>query len=100
MGSRLADALVEGGLVTRQAVALAEARRRDHGGRLGSALVALGLVDAERLALIEREVAVRHLVLPLAIRKDVVVRAMADPTDLIARDAVFLTRCWPGSRAC
>jgi hypothetical protein len=34
MGSRLADALVEGGLVIRPAVAPAEACRRDHGGRV------------------------------------------------------------------
>jgi hypothetical protein len=50
MGSRLADALVEGGLVTRPAVALAEARRRDHGGRLSSALERRGRRPAPRAA--------------------------------------------------
>jgi hypothetical protein len=124
MGSRLGNALVEAGLVTRDAVERAEACRRDHGGRLGSALVALGLIDSQRLAeflgrflrlpvldptglepapevegLVSREVARQHLILPVAIRDGRVVVAMADPMDVFAADQVHFTSGHPVSIA-
>jgi hypothetical protein len=110
---QLADILLETCLLTSDQLALAEAERQRTGKDLGRALVDLGLVRKEQLmavvgeaigweavdlsehridpaaaSVLPEEVALRLLAIPIGFRDSGLVVAMANPTDLFARDDI------------
>ena len=114
MGAKIGQLLVESGLIVAPQLEQALQAQLVFGGRLGTNLVELGFistatlaaflsqqlsipalspgeldtVEPEALAAVDAEMASRHLVLPLSLRKRRLRLAMADPTDLAAADEI------------
>jgi type IV pilus assembly protein PilB len=116
---RLGEVLVAGGVLTEEQLEQAlRAQKEDSGGRrrrLGEVISALGLADEvtiaralsdqlglpfvdlgslpiadETLAVVPRNVAVRHLAVPITLAHDVLTVALADPTNVFALDDIRL----------
>jgi type IV pilus assembly protein PilB len=116
---RLGEVLVAGGVLTEEQLEAAlRAQKEDSGGRrrrLGEVITALGLADEvtiaralsdqlglpfvdlgslpiadETLAVVPRNVAVRHLAVPITLAHDVLTVALADPTNVFALDDIRL----------
>lgn len=116
-GERLGELLVRENLISMAQLQRAEESRRESGERLGYTLTKLGFIDdtdltqflaktygvpsmnleaydvkPEVIALVPREVAVRHLCLPVSRTGGTLIVAMVDPTNLVAIDDLkFLT---------
>ena len=114
---RLGELLVRSGLVSPEALEEALRRQRRYGGRLGEQLVAMGVIDQRSLAqflakqygfpyvdlqeetpqpealrLIPPEIAQRYQLLPLREEGEVLVVAVADPSDpSLINDLQFIT---------
>lgn len=117
IGDRLGELLVRENLISLAQLQRAEESRRESGERLGYALTKLGFVDETELTqflsktygvpsinlddfeiapavieLVPREVAVRHLCVPINRAGGTLIVAMADPSNLTAIDDLkFLT---------
>jgi type IV pilus assembly protein PilB len=116
---RLGEVLVTGGVLTEAQLDEAlRAQKEDAGGRrrrLGEVITALGLADEvqiaralsdqlglpfvdlgslpiadETLGVLPRNVAVRHMAVPITIAHDVLTVALADPTNVLALDDIRL----------
>jgi len=116
---RLGEVLVTGGVLTEAQLDEAlRAQKEDAGGRrrrLGEVITALGLADEvqiaralsdqlglpfvdlgslpiadETLAVLPRNVAVRHMAVPITLAHDVLTVALADPTNVLALDDIRL----------
>jgi type IV pilus assembly protein PilB len=117
---RLGEVLVTGGVLTEAQLDEAlRAQKEDKGGRrrrrLGEVITALGLADEvqiaralsdqlglpfvdlgslpiadETLAVLPRNVAVRHMAVPITLAHDVLTVALADPTNVLALDDIRL----------
>jgi type IV pilus assembly protein PilB len=117
---RLGEVLVAGGVLTEAQLDEAlRAQKEDAGGRrrrrLGEVITALGLADEvaiaralsdqlglpfvdlgslpiadETLAVLPRNVAVRHMAVPITLAHDVLTVALADPTNVLALDDIRL----------
>ena len=116
---RLGEVLVTGGVLTEAQLDEAlRAQKEDAGGRrrrLGEVITALGLADEvqiaralsdqlglpfvdlgslpiadETLAVLPRNVAVRHVAVPITLAHDVLTVALADPTNVLALDDIRL----------
>ena len=116
---RLGEVLVTGGVLTEEQLGDAlRAQKEDAGGRrrrLGEVITALGLADEvqiaralsdqlglpfvdlgslpiadETLAVLPRNVAVRHVAVPITLAHDVLTVALADPTNVLALDDIRL----------
>jgi type IV pilus assembly protein PilB len=116
---RLGEVLVTGGVLTEEQLGEAlRAQKEDAGGRrrrLGEVITALGLADEvqiaralsdqlglpfvdlgslpiadETLAVLPRNVAVRHMAVPITLAHDVLTVALADPTNVLALDDIRL----------
>jgi type IV pilus assembly protein PilB len=116
-GQKLGELLVRENLISAQSLQRAVTAQRAEGGRLGSHLVKLGLVkegeltdflarqynvpridldkltiDPAILKLVPREVALKHMVVPVSRSGPSIVIAMADPSNIYAIDDIkFLT---------
>jgi type IV pilus assembly protein PilB len=116
-GERLGELLVRENLISMAQLQRAEESRRESGERLGYTLTKLGFIEdtdltqflaktygvpsmnledyevkPEVIALVPREVAVRHLCLPVSRTGGTLIVAMVDPTNLVAIDDLkFLT---------
>lgn len=117
MSTRIGDLLVRTGLVTSEQLTLALENQRQHGGLLGAHLVKLGFIaedalmecisqqygvpiielagyelDENILQLIPRELAIKHMLVPLVVKDRVLTVAMADPSNILAiNDIKFIT---------
>jgi type IV pilus assembly protein PilB len=116
----LGELLIREQLITIDQLETARREQKNHvGGRLGSALVKLGYVsdkqltdflsqqyqvpsidlatfeiDPEALKLIPKEICEKHGCIPISKAGNNLVLAMADPSNIFARDDIqFLTRC-------
>src|ERR671922_1810835 len=116
---RLGEVLVAGGVLTEAQLDEAlRAQKEEKGGRrrrLGEVITALGLADEvqiaralsdqlglpfvdlgslpiadETLAVLPRNVAVRHVAVPITLAHDVLTVALADPTNVLALDDIRL----------
>jgi type IV pilus assembly protein PilB len=116
---RLGEVLVTGGVLTEEQLGDAlRAQKEDLGGRrrrLGEVITALGLADEvqiaralsdqlglpfvdlgslpiadETLGVLPRNVAVRHMAVPISLAHDVLTVALADPTNVLALDDIRL----------
>jgi type IV pilus assembly protein PilB len=116
---RLGEVLVTGGVLTEAQLDEAlRAQKEDAGGRrrrLGEVITALGLADEvqiaralsdqlglpfvdlgslpiadETLGVLPRNVAVRHMAVPISLAHDVLTVALADPTNVLALDDIRL----------
>ena len=116
---RLGEVLVTGGVLTEEQLGDAlRAQKEDVGGRrrrLGEVITALGLADEvqiaralsdqlglpfvdlgslpiadETLGVLPRNVAVRHMAVPITLAHDVLTVALADPTNVLALDDIRL----------
>jgi type IV pilus assembly protein PilB len=111
MASRLGELLVRENLISLQQLQKAQEEQRKHGGRLGYQLTKLGFIgeteltsflskqygvpsinlsefeiDPEITTLIPREVAEKHLVIPVNRAGSSLIVAMSDPTNIYAID--------------
>ena len=116
---RLGEVLVTGGVLTEEQLGDALRAQKEYAGgrrrRLGEVITALGLADEvqiaralsdqlglpfvdlgslpiadETLAVLPRNVAVRHVAVPITLAHDVLTVALADPTNVLALDDIRL----------
>lgn len=110
---RIGDRLVAMGLITVDQLNVALQEKKVSGKLLGEVLVDLGflddealtkflaessgfevfdpkhtILDGDALGLIEKQIALRHQILPVSLKEDELVIAMSDPYDVIAIDTV------------
>jgi len=117
--SRIGELLVSDKIITHEQLQETLAYQKIHGGRVGSCLVALGYVSEDDMAaalsryygvpaidlstaeadlaaikLVPREIAIKHHIVPIAIKGTVLTVASADPSNLVALDELrFRTGC-------
>ena len=112
-GGRIGERLVAEKMISEDQLNVALQEKKVSGKLLGEVLVDLGfiteesltsflakssgfdvfdhkhtLIDGDALALMDKEMALKHQVLPVSINREEVVVAMADPYDIVAMDAV------------
>lgn len=112
-GGRIGERLVAEKMISEDQLNVALQEKKVSGKLLGEVLVDLGfiteealtaflakssgfdvfdhkhtLIDGDALALMDKEMALKHQVLPVSVNREEVVVAMADPYDIMAMDAV------------
>lgn len=112
-GGRIGERLVEKGIISEDQLNVALQEKKVSGKLLGEVLVDLGFIDdktlsaflaessgfevfdpkhtildGEALQLIEKNVAMKHHILPVSIDKEEAVVAMSDPYDVVAMDTL------------
>ncbi len=110
---RIGDRLVAKGIITRDQLNVALQEKKVTGKMLGAVMVDLGFIDedtlsrflaessgftvfdpkttifdGEVLALIDKQIAVKHQILPISVTPEDIFVAMADPFDVMAMDAL------------
>ncbi len=110
---RIGDRLVAMGVITQEQLAVALQEKKISGKMLGEVLVGLGfitdealslflaetsgfeifnpkttVIDGAALALVDKSVALKHKILPVALENQTAQIAMADPYDVVALDAL------------
>jgi len=110
-GGRIGDRLVQMGIITKDQLNVALQEKKVSGEMLGEIMVELGFInaqtlssflaestgmevfdprntifDSDALALIDKNIAMKHSVLPLSLENGEAVVAMADPYDVVAMD--------------
>lgn len=110
---RMGDKLVEAGIISADQLNVALQEQKISGKLLGEALVVLGfikpevltdflaqssghevfdpkstIIDSEALKVIDKKVALKHMILPIAIEDNIARIAMADPYDVVAMDTL------------
>ncbi len=112
-GGRIGERLVAQGIITEDQLNVALQEKKVSGKLLGEVLVDLGFMDdhaltsflaqssgfeifdpkhtifdSEALSLIEKQIALRHQILPVSLKDDEFVIAMSDPYDVVAMDTL------------